>query len=283
MRIDSHQHFWKFDPVRDSWINDTMTSIRRDFLPKDLAPLFEANNIDGCIAVQADQSEKETEFLLQLASENEFIKGVVGWVDLCNPDVGQQLKSYSNNDYFKGVRHILQAEEADFMLSAEFQRGISCLTELNLSYDLLIFPHQIPSTIRLVEVNPEQRFIVDHLAKPPIKSGEIIAWKKDITALAAHKNVYCKLSGMLTEADWNSWKPEDFRPYFDVVLEAFGVERLVYGSDWPVCLLAGTYDQALAVIETYLEALPTEARQAIMGGNAARFYNLYTDTAAAWI
>ena len=274
MIIDSHQHFWKYDPVRDSWINGAMKIIQCDFLPSDLKPILTENNVDGCIAVQADQSETETTFLLNLATHNNFIKGVVGWVDLCDNHVQKRLEFFAQNKLFKGVRHILQAEKEDFILDQAFMNGISELAALNLTYDLLVFPNQLKNSIQLVSKFSNQKFVLDHIAKPPIKSGEINDWKAAITALAKNPNVFCKLSGLTTEANWSSWNISDFTPYIDVVFEAFGTDRLMFGSDWPVCLLAGSYSKNKDIITSYIQQLsPTEQAQ-IMGLNAMDFYNL---------
>ncbi|KQC29561.1 amidohydrolase family protein [Flagellimonas eckloniae] len=274
MKIDSHQHFWKYDPIRDSWIDDSMETIRRDFFPDDLEDLLEQNGIDGCVAVQADQSEKETEFLLHLANENNFIKGVVGWVDLCASNVSERLGHFSKNPYFKGVRHILQAENNDFMLQKSFQHGIEQLKQFDLSYDILVFPNQLKNSIALVERFPEQRFVLDHLGKPNIKDGEMDNWRADIEALAKHPNVYCKLSGMVTEADWNNWKPHDIYPYIEKIINAFGTDRIMYGSDWPVCLLAGKYDEVFGIVKEYIRQLTKDEQNNILGGAAASFYKL---------
>ena len=276
MIIDSHQHFWKYNPVRDSWIDESMEVIRKDFLPQDLSPILKQNEIDGCIAVQGDQSEVETEFLLQLAKENDFIKGVVGWVDLRAKNVEERLDYFSKNSIFKGVRHIVQAEPNDFLLGKDFQNGISKLASFNLTYDLLIFPQQIKTAILLVNKFPNQKFIINHIAKPLIKDGYIKEWEKSIITLANAPNVYCKVSGMVTEADWKHWKPSDFRPYLDVIFKAFGVSRILYGSDWPVCLLAAEYKNQLAIVQLYLKNLSVSERASIMGGNAISFYNLKT-------
>lgn len=274
MIIDSHQHFWKYDPVRDSWINGAMKIIQRDFLPSDLKPILTENNVDGCIAVQADQSETETTFLLNLATHNNFIKGVVGWVDLCDNNVKKRLEHFAQNKLFKGVRHILQAEKEGFILDQAFMDGIGELATLNLTYDLLVFPNQLKNSTKLVSKFSNQKFVLDHIAKPPIKSGEINDWKAAITALAKNPNVYCKLSGLTTEANWSSWNISDFTPYIDVVFEAFGTDRLMFGSDWPVCLLAGSYSKNKDIITSYIQQLsPTEQAQ-IMGLNAMDFYNL---------
>ena len=274
MRIDSHQHFWKFDPVRHAWIDSSMQNIAKDFLPKDLKPLLETNLMDGCIAVQADQSETETRFLLRLAEENSFIKGVVGWVDLSAEDLSQRLEVFSKNTLFKGVRHVLQAEKEGFMLKDPFLRGISELKNFNLTYDILIYPNQLEEARVLIEKNPDQPFVLDHLAKPYIKQQKIKNWASDIKELAKYKNVYCKLSGMVTEADWNHWQFENFKKYLSVAFDTFGSDRLMFGSDWPVCLLAGSYEHVVKIIDLFIENLEQEEKNNIMGGNACNFYNL---------
>lgn len=274
MIIDSHQHFWKYDPVRDSWIDDNMKELRRDFLPKDLAPLLKNNGIDGCVAVQADQSENETEFLLNLAQNNTFIKGVVGWVDLRADNIEERLEHYSSNNLFKGIRHIVQAESDDFMLGKKFQNGISLLKQFDLTYDILVFPSQLSAAIQLVNKFPDQKFIIDHMAKPTIKNGKMVDWKKGIELLVRSQNVYCKVSGMVTEADWKNWKKGDFTKYLDVIFDTFGVDRILYGSDWPVCLLAAEYELQLEIIGEYITKYSAEDKEKIMGGNAINFYNL---------
>ena len=274
MRIDSHQHFWKFDPVRHAWIDSSMQNIAKDFLPKDLKPLLETNLMDGCIAVQADQSETETQFLLGLAEENSFIKGVVGWVDLSAEDLSQRLEVFSKNTLFKGVRHVLQTEKEGFMLKDPFLRGISELKNFNLTYDILIYPNQLEEARLLIEKNPDQPFVLDHLAKPYIKQQKIKNWASDIKELAKYKNVYCKLSGMVTEADWNHWQFENFKKYLSVAFDTFGSDRLMFGSDWPVCLLAGSYEHVVKIIDLFIENLEQEEKNNIMGGNACNFYNL---------
>ncbi|HDZ04369.1 hypothetical protein LCGC14_0205790 [marine sediment metagenome] len=274
MIIDSHQHFWKYDSVRDSWIDDTMKIIQRDFLPSDLDPILKTNNIDGCIAIQADQSEKETEFLLDLAKNNKFIKGIVGWVNLRDNEVENRLEYFSQNTLFKGVRHILQAEKDDFMLDQAFHNGIKKLEPLNLAYDILIYPHQLKNSKTLVSKFPNQKFILNHLAKPSIKSGEIESWKAEIKTLATFPNVYCKLSGLTTEANWHNWKTEDFTPYIDLVFEEFGAHRIMYGSDWPVCLLSGNYSKTKEIVTTYIKKLSSLEQQQVMGLNALHFYGI---------
>lgn len=274
MRIDSHQHFWQFNPVRDAWIDSSMQKIATDFLPKDLKPLLEQNQMDGCVAVQADQSEVETQFLLDLAEQNSFVKGVVGWVDLRDDKLSDRLEFFSKNPLFKGVRHVVQAEKEGFMLQDSFLRGIRQLKDFNLTYDILIYPHQLEEAIVLVEKNPDQPFVLDHLAKPYIKDQKIEEWASHIKKLAKHKNVYCKLSGMITEADWNHWQAKDFDNYLSKALEAFGPDRLMFGSDWPVCLLAGSYQHVVQIIELFLKELKPIDQNKIMGENARNFYKL---------
>ena len=274
MRIDSHQHFWKFDPIRDAWIDASMEKIARDFLPEDLKPLLDQSKIDGCVAVQADQSETETDFLLDFAGRYDFVKGVVGWVDLRSPQLSERLEHYCNNSFFKGVRHIVQAEKDGFMLQESFLKGIQQLKDFNLTFDILIFPHQLEEAVALVKKNPEQAFVLDHIAKPYIKDKKIDQWAKHINQLAVHQNGYCKLSGLLTEADWNHWQEEDFTAYLTVIMEAFGADRLMYGSDWPVCLLAGSYPHVVRIVENFISSLSTDDQKKIMGQNAHHFYNL---------
>jgi len=276
MIIDSHQHFWKYDSVRDAWIDNTMKIIQRDFLPSDLEPLLATENVDGCIAVQADQSEEETNFLLDLAAKNNYIKGVVGWVDLCDSNVKKRLEHFAQNELFKGVRHILQAEKDGFMLDPAFVNGIKIVAQYNLTYDILIYPHQLKNSTLLVSKFPDQKFVLDHLAKPPIKSGHINSWKTDIQELAKRPNVYCKLSGMTTEANWQNWKPEDFEPYIHVIFEAFGPHRIMFGSDWPVCLLAGNYAETKQMVTSYLSQFTLAEQNQVMGLNAVNFYGLTT-------
>jgi len=273
-KVDAHQHFWKFDPIRDSWITEDMEVIKHDFLPHDLKPLMDANGLNSCIAVQADQSENETDFLLSLATENEFIKGVVGWIDLCADTIHERLEHYSQFPKLKGFRHILQAEPIEFILKPEFQRGISALQLYGFTYDILIYPQHLSVTSDLILVGNEQRFILDHLAKPNIKNGTSATWATDLKKLAFHKNVFCKLSGMVTEADHRTWTKEDIYPYMDKVLEFFGPERLLFGSDWPVCRLAASYNQVCDLMNDYLKRLTIHEQELIWGKNATLFYKL---------
>ncbi len=278
MRIDSHQHFWKYDPVRDSWIDDSMSVIKRDFLPVDLKPVLAKNNITGTVAVQADQSENETIFLLNLADENPVIKAVVGWLDLKADDIDNKLKYYSKYDKLKGLRHIVQAEKKGFLEDKNFLRGISLLSKYNLTYDLLIYYNQFEELLSFVSKFPNQSFVLDHIGKPAIEKGhnsqEFEHWKKSIIKLADNPNVYCKVSGMVTETKFNQWVYDDFVPYLDVVTSAFGTERLMFGSDWPVCLLSGGYTKVLGIIEEYYKGFSNEEISRIMGKNAIDFYKI---------
>jgi len=275
MRIDAHQHFWKYNPQRDSWITSDMQVLQADFLPAQLQPLMQQNSIEGCVAVQAGQSEEETHFLLQLAAENSFIKGVVGWVALQSENINERLDYFSQFKKVKGFRHIVQGErDPDFMQRPAFVHGISLLQQYNFTYDILIYNQQLPSAEKLVTAFPYQKFIVDHLAKPSIKNGEIENWKRDLRRLAQHPNVYCKVSGMVTEAHWQQWNEAQFTPYLDVVTAAFGTQRLGYGSDWPVCLLAGTYQQQWNIVQKYFETFSAAEQEQIFGGNAQQFYQL---------
>lgn len=276
LRIDAHQHFWKFDPVRDSWIGDDMLAIRKDFLPDDLLPMLQEGGIDGCVSVQVDQSEEENEFMLDHAARHDFIKGVVGWVDLQHPEVEDRLARYRSFPAMKGFRHILQGErDRALMLKPAFKRGIGLLRKFGYTYDILIYPDQLGYASEFVAAFPDQPFIIDHIAKPHIKDRYITEeWKDAIRAVAAHDNTYCKMSGMVTEADWKYWKPEHLKPYMDTVVEAFGMQRVLYGSDWPVCLVAATYQQVLGLVQDYFSSFSTDEQAAFFGGNAIHFYHL---------
>ncbi|MDQ1087959.1 amidohydrolase [Siphonobacter sp. SORGH_AS_1065] len=275
MKIDSHQHFWVFDPVRDAWITSDMEPIRRNFLPNDLQPVLQQNNIDGCVAVQASQSEIETDFLIQLAEQNDFIKGVVGWVDLRSELVSERLEYFRQFPKLKGFRHIVQGEPDDlFLLRMEFMDGIRALETYGYTYDILIYPRHLPTAREFVTRLPHQLFVVDHLAKPYVKAGEIEKWAADIQSLAKRENVCCKVSGLVTEADWEQWTPEQLRPYLDVVFEAFGPERVMFGSDWPVCLVASSYERWVQVLQEYTGSLSSYEQEKFWGGNAKDFYSL---------
>lgn len=275
MKIDSHVHFWKYDPVKDAWITDDMKVIQSDFLPKDIALILQTNNIDGCIAVQADQSESETHFLLKLAYKNDFIKGVVGWIDLKAPNLEERLEYFSQFKKLKGFRHIVEAEsDAGFLLNEDFCNGIGRLAKYNFTYDILVSSEQLKTVSEFVSKFPEQKFVIDHLAKPNIKQADFSAWEKEMKAIAKYPNVYCKVSGLVTQADWNHWRTDDFRYCLEVVTAAFGMERLFFGSDWPVSLLAATYEKSIAIIREYYARFSSEEQERLWGNNAAFFYNL---------
>jgi L-fuconolactonase len=273
--IDAHQHFWQFDPVRDAWIDPTtMSAIRRDFMPTDLEPILHKNGFGGCVAVQADQSDVETLFLAELAIAHPFIRGVVGWVDLQSPRLSERLEQLTHFNVIKGFRHILQGEKPEFMLQPAFMSGVRELGKRGYTYDILVFPKHLTAVRTFLRQLDDQPFIIDHIAKPYIRKGLIRQWQKDIQAIARYPNVYCKLSGMTTEADWTRIPQTDFRPYMEVVFEAFDADRIVYGSDWPVCLLASSYEAQLHVIQTYTNTLSTDEQRKIFGTNAAKFYKV---------
>jgi L-fuconolactonase len=275
MRIDAHQHCWRYNPDEYDWIDESMVGLRRDFLPEDLKIELEGAGFDGAVAVQARQTLEETRWLLELAASAPYVLGVVGWIDLRSPDVRLQLAEFSGNPKLLGVRHIVQSESNDrFLLQPEFLRGIAALEEFDLSYDILIYPRHLPVAAEFVQRFPRQRFVLDHLAKPQIKSGSLDPWQAGIRELAQNTNVFCKLSGLVTEADWKRWKPSDFEPYLDVALESFGSDRLMIGSDWPVCTVAGSYSRVMGIVMEYLGKYPNDVREAIFGGNAARFWKL---------
>jgi L-fuconolactonase len=275
MRIDSHQHFWHYDPARFPWISDEMPVLRRDYLPGELEPLLRASGFDGTIVVQAQQAAPETDWLLDLADRHAFIRGVVGWVDLCSPRAGDALARYARRTKLVGVRHIVHDEpDDDFLLRADFRSGIARLREHGLVYDLLLFPKHLPRAVRVVEQFPDQPFVLDHIAKPAIRDGLVSPWREDLRRLASFPNVSCKLSGMVTEARWNEWRPEELHRYLDVVLEAFGASRLMIGSDWPVCTLSADYARTMGVVVEWSERLASGDRDGILGRNAARVYGL---------
>jgi len=274
MYIDAHQHFWVYEPREYAWIDDSMALLRRDFLPGDLKPELDRNGFQGCVAVQARQSLQETQWLLDLAKDAPFILGVVGWVDLRSPQVRSQLAAFTANSKLVGIRHIVQSEPDDFLLQPEFLRGISALEEFDLAYDILIYPKHLPVAAEFVRKFPRQRFVLDHLAKPPVKTGAIDSWARGLRELAEFSNVFCKLSGLVTEADWRTWKPEQIAPYMDVALECFGPNRLMFGSDWPVCTLAASYTCAVNATKNCLSRQTSEVRDAVLGGTAQRFWRL---------
>jgi L-fuconolactonase len=275
MRLDSHQHFWRYNPAHQVWMTDQMNVLRRDYLPDELELLLATVQFDGTIAVQARQMVEETEWLLQLSDRYDLIKGVVGWVDLRSPALREQLEKLSQHRKLVGIRHVVHDEPDDgFMLRPEFRRGISQLREFNLTYDLLLFPKHLPVAVKLAAEFPEQPFVLDHFAKPAIRDGKVSPWREDLRRLAEFPNVFCKLSGMVTEARWKQWRPEDFHRYLDIVLEVFGPNRALIGSDWPVCTLSGEYAATMGIVTDYVQKLPAKVRDGILGENCARFYGL---------
>jgi len=276
MKIDAHQHFWIYDKTDYAWIDNRMGKLKRDFLPEDLQPELIKSGFSGSVVVQARQTIEETRWLLQLADRYDFIKGVVGWVDLCSGDeLKRQLDEFCKSGKFSGVRHVVHDEPEDnFMLMDNFMKGMSLLGEYDLTYDLLIFPKHLPVAQVVVSAFPEQKFVIDHIAKPHIKDQIISPWKEDLMTIADQKNVWCKISGMVTEADWKNHKPENFFSYLDVVFNAFGPGRLLIGSDWPVCCLAGGYKDVMGIVEDYISKMPDEIREKILGTNCIYFYGL---------
>jgi L-fuconolactonase len=275
MRIDAHQHFWHYNSDEFDWIDDSMAALRRNFLPHDLEPDLNRAGFDGSVAVQARQSLDETKWLLELAACSPRILGVVGWVDLRSPEVRTQLESFAGDFKLLGVRHVVQSEPDErFLLRPEFLRSIAILEEFDLTYDILIYPRHLPVAAEFVRRFPRQRFVLDHLAKPPIKNGNLQSWASGIRELAQAPNVFAKLSGLVTEADWQNWKPEHIIPCLDVAFECFGPPRLMIGSDWPVCTVAAFYSGVIDIVTDYLSQSTNEVRDAVMGGNAQRFWRL---------
>ena len=275
MRIDTHQHFWLYNPVKDAWITDEMSAIQRNFLPNDISWTLKQQGFDGVIAVQADQSPQETQFLLELSQAYAMIKGIVGWVDLRSEHIDEYLNDYFKHAIIKGFRHVIEGEDdPDFLYRDEFLRGIASLTKHDYTYDLLIRPRHYASTLKCVEANPGQAFVLDHIAKPPIKTQEFSEWAKFIEDLSSYSNVHCKISGLGTEADWKHWKLDHFTEYLDHVTACFGKDRLMFGSDWPVCLLAGSYEDALKIVEHRLGDFNEDELKGFWGNNAVKFYGL---------
>ena len=275
IRIDSHQHFWRYEAREYPWIDDDKDALKRDYMPADLAPLLAANDIDGVVAVQARQNTRETEFLLELADAEEFIRGVVGWVDLRADDVAAQLERVAPHPRMVGVRHIVHDEVDDrFMLGGGFLDGLAQLRQHNLTYDLLLYPKHLRVAIDVVKRFPDQPFVLDHIAKPFIKDGILEPWASEIRELATYENVWCKVSGMVTEAAWGAWTRDDYAPYLDVVFDCFGIDRLMFGSDWPVCTLSGSYAEVVGIMRDYINKLSDEEKDKVMGANASAFYGL---------
>lgn len=274
MRVDSHQHFWRYTPEGNAWIDDSMAVLRRDFMPPELEALVQRAGVDATVAVQVGQSLAETQFLLELSQQHSFVRGVVGWVDLRAPDVERTLAELAGHARFKGVRHIVQGEPSGFLAEPAFRAGVACLARFDLSYDVLVYAHQLPEAVDFARALPEVRFVLNHLAKPAIRAGRLEPWREDIQRLAELPNVSCKLSGLITEAAWHAWTPSDLKPFIDTVVESFGPGRLLVGSDWPVCTLAGSYADVMRVFDDYFAGFSTEERAQVFGETAARVYRL---------
>lgn len=274
-KIDAHQHFWKFDPQRDAWINEEMKVIQRDFLPQDLERELIKNNFEGCVAIQSDQSEEENTFQLHNAEKFDFIKGVVGWTDFEADNIEERLQFYTCFNKMKGFRHILQGElKRDKMLQPAFMKSVGLLKKYGFTYDILVLPDQLQYLPSFVTAFPDQPFVIDHIAKPNIKDKKIDDWKRDMMAVSQFENVYCKVSGMVTEANWKNWKREDFTPYLEVIMESFGTDRIMFGSDWPVCLVAASYEEVLGIAGQYFSGLSKDEQDKIFATNAIKFYKL---------
>lgn len=273
--IDSHNHFWKYHPHEYAWISDDMSVLKKSFLPEDLQYIFNRNGVSSGIAVQARQNEEENKFLFDLADNYSFVEGVVGWIDLHAPDLEDQLQRFVAHPKAVGIRHMIQSEKDEwFMLNKTFLSGVKRLQDFGLAYDILISYEQLPVAVKFVEKLPGQKLVLDHIAKPPIWAGNPEPWKTHIFEIARHENLYCKISGLVTEADRQKWKEDDIKPYLDVVFEAFGADRLMFGSDWPVCLLAADYARVLQLIWNYIEQFSREEQEKILGLNTRNFYSL---------
>jgi L-fuconolactonase len=272
--LDAHVHFWRYDPVEYAWIDDSFAALRRDFLPADAAANMRAAHVDGCIAVQVRQTVEETRWFLQLAAEYPFIEGVVGWVDLRAPDLDAQLQELTADRKLVGIRHIVQSEADGFLSAAPFRRGVARLARYGLTYDILVYARQLPEAIEFAAALPEARLVLDHLGKPDIRGGAFDSWRRDLDRLAALPHVVAKLSGLVTEADWRGWRVDDLHRYIGAALDSFGPERLMIGSDWPVCTVAAEYAEVLDVVHTALAVRTAAERHAVLGGTARRFWNL---------
>lgn len=274
-RIDSHQHFWNYHSSRHLWMNESMAVLKKDFGPEDLEPLLKSSNLNGCIAVQASQSEEENEFLLGLSNQSPIIKGIVGWIDLQSENLPERLSYYKKFKNIKGFRHVIQDEpDINFMLRPAFLNGIKTLKFFDYTYDILIFPKHLKNTFKLIKLNPEQLFVIDHIAKPDIRNNQIEDWENDLSAIGKLPNVYCKISGMVTEARWKEWKQDDFSVYLDTVVEIFGMDRIMYGSDWPVCTLSASYANMYKIVNDYFSSFSKQEQDNFFGLNAKRFYRL---------
>ena len=276
--IDSHQHFWKYSSAEYGWIDDSMAALRRDFLPTDAQREFEAAGVQASIAVQARQTPEETRWLLELADRHPFIAGVVGWVDLQADGVDAELERLSQHPRLVGIRHIVQGEPDGFLGGSAFLRGVGHLERHSLTYDILVYARQLPAAIAFARAFPRQRLVLDHLGKPDIRRGEYDEWRRHFVRLAELPNVCCKLSGLVTEANWASWTPAQLRPYLDAALEAFGPARLMIGSDWPVCLAAASYGTVIGLVRDAIGEYSVDEREQILSGTARKIFRLKAET-----
>jgi L-fucono-1,5-lactonase len=276
--IDTHQHFWRHDPAEYGWIDDSMARLRRDFLPPDAQREMAAAHVQASIAVQARQTLEETRWLLELADRHPFIAGVVGWVDLQSSGVDEELERVSRHPRLVGVRHIVQGEPDGFLERPAFLRGVGCLERYNLTYDILVYARQLPAAVTFARAFPRQRFVLDHLGKPDVRANEYREWRRHFGLLAALPNVCCKLSGLVTEADWGSWTPAGLRPYLDAALESFGASRLMMGSDWPVCLVAASYGDVIGLVREAISEYSTDEQKQIFSETARDFFRLKAET-----
>ncbi|MEO0452924.1 MAG: amidohydrolase family protein [Verrucomicrobiota bacterium] len=274
MKIDAHQHFWNYDPLRHDWITDEMSVIRQSFTPEDIQPLLAEHGFDACVLIQVQQSEEETTSFLELAQQHAFIGGVVGWLDLRANDLGERIDTFAQDNAFKGVRHILQAEPEGFMTDPRFIAGVTELAKKDLSYDILTTESQLPEVLQFIDRLPEMRLVIDHLSKPDIKNNSFDQWAEHMNVLSQYEHVHVKLSGMATEACWQTWQAADLKPYIDYCLEQFGPSRLMFGSDWPVCLIAGSYGRVLDSLLEAISELSTDEKNQILGETAATFYRI---------
>jgi L-fuconolactonase len=274
VKIDAHQHFWKYSASEYGWIDDQMSIIRRDFLPSDLEKEIRNASVDGVISVQARQTLEETLWLLSMAAQNDFIKGVVGWAPLTEPSIRDELDLLRRNPRLRGIRHVVQDEPDGYLLRKDFNAGLSVLQEMGLAYDLLIREHQLPEAVRFVDQHPHQVFVLDHMAKPRVKENQLDPWRQRISELARRENVYCKVSGLVTEADFKAWTEAQLQPYLETVLEAFGPTRLIFGTDWPVCLVACPYGRWSDVVSRFAASLSSDEQTSLFGYAAARAYSL---------
>jgi L-fuconolactonase len=272
--VDAHQHFWKYDTQIHGWIDKEMLVLQKDFMPSDLKIVFEKNQVDACVSIQVDQTKEETLFQIECAKSNAFIKGIVGWIDLFDNNIEETLYNYKENKTLKGFRYILQGKEKDFMLQPKFISGLKKLATHNYTYDLLIYNNQLNEAIELLKELHNLPIVLNHIAKPNIKNQDIQDWNKQISAISKFENLSCKISGLVTEADWANWTEKDLYPYLDIIIDSFGIDRVMFGSDWPVCLLASSYEKWLSLLKSYFSRFSTLEQEKFFALNCESFYKL---------